>query len=260
MVHVHLRVGPGGGGGGADVRVAAEQHHRAVLGARVAQHRPEQGRVGGQVDVLVADAGVELERHLAGRGQLGRPPDQERQQHRVVELGRLGGLVEVGERPAAVGLGGLGEQPQPAPVGGDRLERHRAAPRCRADPLLEPAEEPGQRPGRRRALGEQLGGHGLQPDDLVHRPVGGPLQLRRLDDLVAAGPGVDQQRRRAGAGRAAAADSRPGRPLRARRSTATCRSSSSPDRGFGGRPGGHVQQSGQRGQEMAVAEQSARPQ
>jgi hypothetical protein len=83
-------------------------------------------------------------------------------------------------------------------VGGDRLERHGAALHGRADPLLEPTQEPGQRPGRRRARGEQLGGQGLQPDDLVHRPVGGPLQLRHLDDLVAAGPGVDQQGRGAG--------------------------------------------------------------
>jgi hypothetical protein len=58
----------------------------------------------GRVHVLVADAGVELERHLAGRGQLGGPPDQERQQHGVVEPGRLGGLVEVGERPPPVRL------------------------------------------------------------------------------------------------------------------------------------------------------------
>ena len=100
-------------------------------GGRAASARA--GRVGvGQVDVLVADAGVELERHLAARGQLGRPPDQERQQHRVVEPRRLGGLVEAGEGPAAVGLGGLGEQPQPAPVGGDRQSA--TAPRSMAVP------------------------------------------------------------------------------------------------------------------------------
>jgi hypothetical protein len=107
-------------------------------------------------------------------------------------MGRRGGLVQVGEGPAAVSLAGLGEQPQPAPGGGDRLEGDHAPLHRRAHPLLEPAHEPGQRPGGWRPLGEQLLGQGLQPDDLVHRPVGGPFQLGHAQHLVAAAPGVHQ--------------------------------------------------------------------
>ena len=45
---------------------------------------------------------------------------------------------------------------------------------------LELGQEPGQRPGRGRPRASSLG-QPLQADDLVHRPVGGLLQLRYLE-------------------------------------------------------------------------------
>ena len=150
-VRVHGRQPPGL----AVVRVAVEQDHRHPGGFEGGQQRLEEGRVGtAEGQVAVPEAGVDLEREA----EVDTGPDDEAEQHGMVEArpparqplpGRLPDLG--GGRPCRV-------QVEAVPVGHDRLDRHRVAGGHHQGSTYDRRE-------LRRADVELLGDP-LEPDDL----------------------------------------------------------------------------------------------
>ena len=137
------------------VRVIVQQHHRHPGRLKGAQQVGEQQRIAlVQVDVPVAVANVELDRHA----QVGRAPDEEAVQHLIGQPGRrpvatgfAGGTAFAGRivRPAQPArdrhddlavAGPPAVKRQPDPVGRDRLEADHPRPERRhAHPLAQRA-------------------------------------------------------------------------------------------------------------------------
>jgi hypothetical protein len=86
-----------------------QQDDPALLRRGLAEQRPQERRVGGrQMDVLVAKADVELERHSSGRREPDRRPDDMGHADGIVETASLRRTIEPAEGAGDLRRGWLG--------------------------------------------------------------------------------------------------------------------------------------------------------